>query len=180
MNWCGLVSALLIFVSLFLPWLSATFYQLVGAFPNVTRDYSLHAGLSINYFGIIGYANAITRVLLFPYWFNWFFSGILFIAGLLAVRGSLAKRTTGRKLMVLAAILAIVCSPMFYLAFTLTVLSQPLTSNNMLFTFFTPSNFGPSTMDVSSLHTRIENLSFYWLPVVAGILAIVSRKFFTD
>ncbi len=179
-NWCGLISALLMLASLLLPWLSATFYQLVGTLPTVKPDYSLHAGLSINYFGIIGSANGVTKTLFFPYWFNWLFSALLIAAGLIALKGSFATRTAGRRLMTFAAIFAIICSPLFYFAFTSRLFSMPITSNNMLFAFFGPSDFGLDNTYLNSFHSKIDNLSFYWLPVAAGILAILSRKFFKD
>jgi hypothetical protein len=179
-NWVGTVAAALTFASLLLPLLSISLYQLVGTFPNLTRDYSLNAGLSIFYFGIVGHANGVTQILLFPYWFNWFFCAILIIAGSLALKGSLAKRTTGRKLMALAGVLAMICSPLFYFAFVSTLLSQPFTSNNALFFFFTPSSFRLSDTVASSFHTRIVNPSFYWLPVISGILAIISLKVFKE
>ncbi|MCW4009584.1 MAG: hypothetical protein NWF05_03060 [Candidatus Bathyarchaeota archaeon] len=69
-NWVGLISAVLIFASLFLPWYSATYYQLEGAFPNFEKDYSVNAGFSITFFGVSGYANGITQTLFFPYWFS--------------------------------------------------------------------------------------------------------------
>lgn len=176
-NWVGLISACLIFTCLFLPWLSAVFYQVDGTPPNVKQDFSLNAGLSINYFGYIGTANGVTQTLLFPYWFNWLFTLMLLAAGMLALKGSFSNIQTGRRLMILAGALAIVCSPLFYALFASTIVSLPLNSSNMLFNVFSPSDFGLNT-DLN-LHTK-TGTSFFWLPVVAGILAVSARWFFND
>lgn len=176
-NHYGLLSAALIFASLLLPWLSATFYQLEGTFPNIKQDFSLNAGLTTHYFGFIGYANGITQLQLFPYWFNLVFTAVLAFAGLLALKGSLSKRATGRKLMVLAGVLAIICCPLFYVAFVLNMFSQPFTSDTFLFNVFAPESFGLNASELGRLHTK-TGLSFYWLPIVAGALAIISIKTF--
>ncbi len=173
-NWLGLISSVLILGSLFLPWLSATFYQIEGTFPSFRQDFSLNAGLSVHYFGIVAFANGITQLLLFPYWFNWVFCMVLLSAGLIAIKASFADRPM-RRLMVLAGVLAIICSPLFYLAFASTLLSSPLRSSSLLFNIFSPGDFGLTTTDMPSLHTK-SSLNFYWLSVAAGILAIVSTK----
>ncbi len=80
--------------------------------------------------------------------------------------------------MILAGALAIVCSPLFYALFASTIVSLPLNSSNMLFNVFSPSDFGLNAADLT-LHTK-TGTSFFWLPVVAGILAVSSRGFFND
>jgi hypothetical protein len=176
-NWFGLISAILIFASLFLPYLSFTVYEIVGEYPNLGQDYSLNAGLSMNYFGFVGNANGITHISLFPYWFNWVFCATLLIAGLIALKGSFTKRTVGPRLMLFAGVLAIICSPLFYVALITTLSSLGLLSNSTLFTIFSPSDFGLNIINIDKFHSRISQ-GFSWLPIIAGVLAIVSTKFF--
>ncbi len=175
-NWLALFSAVLIFASLLLPWISATFYQLNGSFPNYAKDFSLNAGVSIHYFGFIGYANGITQTMLFPYWFNWVCTAMLLVAGLVVARASFSNTKTSRRLLVLAGVLAILCSPLYYVTFMTTMLNLPIQSNNMLFNIFSPNDFALSNV-IDNLHTQ-TGLSLYWLSAASGVLAIVSTKIF--
>jgi hypothetical protein len=156
--------------------MSATLYQIDGTLPNIKQDYSLNAGLSINYFGYIGSANGVTHTLLFPYWFNWLFTLMLLAAGLLALKGSFSDAKTGRRLMIAAGAVAIVCSPLFYALFASNLLSLPLHSSNMLFNIFPAGDFGLNGADLN-LHTQTGS-SFFWLPIVAGVLAVSASRFF--
>jgi hypothetical protein len=66
--------------------------------------------------------------------------------------------------------------PLFYAVFLLSALDA-LPVGKLLFGMFSPSSFGLTDAEASGLHADVNRLSFFWLPVLAGILAPKVYKF---
>jgi hypothetical protein len=174
-NWVALLSAGLFFVSLLLPWLSVSFYTLTGAFPNFQQDFSNQISVSLYFWGFTGAANGVNQTQILPYWFNWATTAMILAAGVLAIKGGLASGKTAKRLLILSGVIALACSPIFYLGLGATIVQTPIPQEKAIAGLFSPASFGLTPEDVSGLHSQYA-LSFYWLPVLAGILAIMSSK----
>jgi hypothetical protein len=176
LTWISLISAILIFLNIGLPYFSESFYILtvnanapLGFYP----DFSHHISLSIYYFGFVASANGITKIQVFPYWFNWLCFALILAAGTAALKASFTQGKTGKKLMTLAGVLSIICSPLFILGFVFTMASS--LPNNTSPLWFSPSSFGLTQAEVSNLHSQ-NGFPFFWLLVIVGIWALLSTK----
>jgi hypothetical protein len=174
-NLTCLLPAIPMFLGLGLPFLSESFYKIVSTFPNLRFDDSLHISFSVYFFGFVGSANGVTRVEVFPYFFNIVFFVLLLISGLIGVLESLVPSKNSKKLMILAGILAIACSPLFFVALGLTLTSMSLTEITNLGGVFSPRVFGLSGDAFSQLHSH-DGIGFFWLPPLAGVFAVLSTK----
>jgi hypothetical protein len=176
LNWISLISAILIFLNIGLPYLSASFYILTvdaNAPSGFYLDFSHHISLSIYYFGFVASANGITKVQVFPYWFNWLCFALILVAGTAAIGASFAQVQTRKRLMALAGVLGIICSPLFLLGFFSAMTSSP--PNNTSLLWFSPSSLGLTQTEVSNLHSQ-NGFPFFWLLPVVGIWALLSTK----
>ena len=174
-NWIGLISSILMFISLALPWASFSYYKLAGTFPYFQKDYSLHIGLSIYSYGLVGSANGVTRFEAFPNLSYIIFFVPLLVAGLIGVCGSLIFSKKGKRLLVLAGILAIISLPLFYVGLEIAVLSLPPNEFYTFGAFPSPSAFGLTGTAFENLHSD-NGIGFLWLPLIAGIISIISTK----
>ena len=155
LNWISLISAILIFLNIGLPYLSASFYILTvdaNAPSGFYLDFSHHISLSIYYFGFVASANGITKVRVFPYWFNWLCFALILVAGTAAIGASFAQVKTRKRLMTVAGFLSIICSPLFLLGFVSGMASSP--PNNTSLVWFSPSSFGLTQTEASNLHSQ--------------------------
>jgi hypothetical protein len=162
------------FLNIGLPCFSESFYILTVSAPlHFYLDFSHHISLSIYYFGFAASANGITKVQVFPYWFNWLCFALILVAGTAAIKASFAQGQTRKRLMTLAGVLSIICSPLFILGFVFTMASSP--PNNTPLPWFSPSSFGLTQAEVSNLHAQ-NGFPFFWLLPVVGIWALLSTK----
>jgi hypothetical protein len=176
LTWISLISAILIFLNIGLPYFSESFYILTvdaNAPLHFHLDFSHHISLSIYYFGFVASANGITKVQVFPYWFNWSCLAMILVAGTAALRASFADGKTGKRLMTLAGALSIICSPLFFLGLITAVTSS--LSNNTPLLWFSPSSLGLTQAQVSNLHAQ-NGFPFFWLLPLVGIWALLSTK----
>jgi hypothetical protein len=177
LNWISLISAILIFLNIGLPYLSASFYILTvdaNAPLGFYLDFSHHISLSIYYFGFVASANGITKVQVFPFWFNWLCFALILAAGTAALKASFTQGKTGKRLMALAGVLSIICSPLFFLGLDITAMTSLLPNNGPLL-WFSPSSFGLTQTEVSNLHSQ-NGFPFFWLLPIVGIWAFLSTK----
>jgi hypothetical protein len=174
-NMLSIVASILIFLSLALPWFSTTFDLNVGNILGLPIG-TVHIGLSIYFFGFIGTTNGVPQVVTFPFAANSIIFTVLLIAGIITVLGSLISSGERRMwIMLLAGTLAIVCTPLFYLALVsaLSTTSLPGTQGSGG-GYFVPQNL--LSGDVFGGFNVQTGPSFFWLPIVAGVLAIISIK----
>jgi hypothetical protein len=175
----GLLSALLIFLSLALPWFSSTFDLNIGNILGYPINTTLHIGLSIYFFGFIGTTNGVASVEAFPLWSNGLFFSLLLAAGLIAIFGSLIAGEKHKWTMVLSGTLALVCTPLYYVALVSSLSSANLPGTggtggggiSMPQNLLSGSVFGGTNVQVGP--------SFFWLPIVAAIVALISAKYGT-
>jgi hypothetical protein len=171
----GIIASILIFLSLALPWFSSTFDVNLGTFAGFQFG-TVHVGLSIYFFGFIGTSNGVASVEAFPYFSNVVFFTLLLVAGLIGVVASLTFGERSKWLMVLAGTLAIICTPLFFVALESTLASMYLPG--------TQSSSGGGVLMPGNLlggdglsGTQVQaGPSFFWLPILAGILAFISIK----
>ena len=176
LNWISLISAVLIFLNIGLPCFSESFYILTvnaNAPSGFYLDFSHHISLSIYYFGFVASANGITKAQVFSNWFNWLCFTLILAAGTAALKASLSQRQTRKRLMTLAGVLSIICSPLFFLGFISTMTSSP--PNNTSLLWFSPSSFGLTQTQASNLHAQ-NGFPFFWLLPFVGIWALLSTK----
>lgn len=175
-NMLGLVSVIMIFLSLALPWFSSSFDLNVGTIVGIPIG-TIHVGLSIYFFGFIGTTNGSPAVEAFPLVSNVVFFTLMLVAGLIGILGSLALGERGKWLMVLTGTLALICTPLFYVALGSTMTSMNLPGTQSTGGIPMPQNLlGGNVFNGSNVQV---GPSFFWLPIVAGIVAFISIKFGT-
>ena len=174
-NMLGIVASILIFLSLALPWFSSSFDLNLGTIAGFPIG-TVHFSLSIYFFGFIGTNNGVASVEAFPYAFNIIFFIVLLVAGLIEVLASLTFGERGKWLMVFAGTLALISTPLFYVALgsTLSNMFLPGTQASASGGILTPGNLlGGDVLTGTQVQT---GASFFWLPILAGVLALVSIK----
>jgi hypothetical protein len=176
----GLLSAFLIFLSLALPWFSTTFDLNIGNILGFPINATFHIGLSIYFFGFIGTTNGVPSVEAFPLWSNGLFFTLLLVGGIIAIYGSLIAGEKHKWVMVLGGTLALVCTPLYYVALVSSLSSAYLPGTqgtggvggiSMPQNLLNGSVFGGTNVQVGP--------SFFWLPIVAAVVAFISAKYGT-
>jgi hypothetical protein len=174
-NMLGIIASILIFLSLALPWFSSAFDVNLGTFA-VFQIGTLHIGLSIYFFGFIGTNNGVASIVTFPYLSNIVFFILLLVSGLIAGVASLTFGKRSKWLMLIAGTMAIICTPLFFLALQSTLGSMylPGTQSSITGGILLPGNLLGGE-GIGGTQVQVGP-SFFWLPILAGILAFISIK----
>jgi hypothetical protein len=179
-NHLGIVGGILAFVSLLLPWWTMSGGQYTTVASVMLPDFSGQAYVFLFHAMAIVTTDGtpFSEPVLMNLWFGWTALALVFISGLLALAGSLTKRTQRRRILLALGGILIISS---IIVFPVGMQNQ-ISDGTWALGFPTEPDIGLFSIGTHKLNAfKSENylsyLSFgFWLALVAGVMMFIALR----
>lgn len=163
-NYIGIVAGIFAFISLALPWWTFTMSA-------EAMGFSISVDLSVSLYQAKASAIGMSQTVTMDLWFGWAALALILIAGVGAIVGSMIIGKTGKMILIVAGILALLSVIIFAAGLQNELSKAPLASGFPEVGLF-------STGSWSIMGTSMNYLSYltfgFWLALVAAIMSLIS------
>ena len=163
-NYIGIVAAILAFISLALPWW-------IMSMSMSSELLNLNADVSVYLYQATASALGVSTTVSMNLWFSWAALAMMAIAGIAGLAGSVMVGKTGKMLLVVAGIVALLSIIIFAVGLQGELANAPPVAG-----FPSVGLFSSGSVSFMSYSMNLSSYLTYgfWLALVAAILALVS------